>query len=145
MLKIYFGDMKEAVYNTSVYFKNSFEDNWITTDFAKNVIHDIDKSTVIDSGLIESPVMGKIPPTSLSGGTKTLLLIANDNERIFNASTCGDNCAKWILKLAESKDITINLRHIMNFGDGDFDIHVLNTNKTVHNMKELIPIAGLLV
>jgi len=145
MLKIYFGDMKEAVYNTSVYFKNSFEDNWITTDFAKNVIQDIDKSTVIDSGLIESPVMGKIPPTSLSGGTKTLLLIANDNERIFNASTCGDNCAKWILKLAESKDITINLRHIMNFGDGDFDIHVLNTNKTVHNMKELIPIAGLLV
>lgn len=145
MLKIYFGDMKEAVYNTSVYFKNSFEDNWITTDFAKNVIQDIDKSTVIDSGLIESPVMGKIPPTSLSGGTKTLLLIANDNERIFNASTCGDNCAKWILKLAESKDITINLRHIMNFGDGDFNIHVLNTNKTVHNMKELIPIAGLLV
>lgn len=137
--------MKEAVYNTSVYFKNSFEDNWITTDFAKNVIQDIDKSTVIDSGLIESPVMGKIPPTSLSGGTKTLLLIANDNDRIFNASTCGDNCAKWILKLAESKDITINLRHIMNFGDGDFNIHVLNTNKTVHNMKELIPIAGLLV
>lgn len=137
--------MKEAVYNTSVYFKNSFEDNWITSDFARNVIQDIDKSTVIDSGLIESPVMGKIPPTSLSGGTKTLLLIANDNERIFNASTCGDNCAKWILKLAESKDITINLRHIMNFGDGDFNIHVLNTNKTVHNMKELIPIAGLLV
>lgn len=145
MLNIYFGDMKEAVYNTSVYFKNSFEDSWIITDFAKEVIQDVDKSTVIDSGLIDSPVMGKIPPTSLSGGTKTLLLIANDSNRIFNASTCGDNCAKWILKIAESKDITINLRHIMNFGSGDFNIHVLNTNQTVHNMKELVPIAGLLV
>lgn len=60
---------------------------------------------------------------------------------MFNASTCGDNCAKWILKLAEERDITINLRHIMDFGNEDFLVHILNTNQIVHNMKELVPIA----
>ena len=62
------------------------------------MIYDIDKSSVIEGTVIDSPVMGKIPPTSLSGGVKTLILIANEPEKIFNASTCGDNCAKPLLK-----------------------------------------------
>ena len=40
--------------------------------------------------------------------------------KIFNASVCGDNCAKWILKLGEQKDLTINLRHVMRFGKDPF-------------------------
>lgn len=89
--------------------------------------------------------MGKIVPTSLSGGVKTLILMKNEPEKIFNASTCGNNCAKWILKLAEEQDITINLRHLMDFGEGTFTIHILNTDQIVHSMKELVPIAGLYV
>lgn len=145
MLNIFYGDMPEAKYNTSVYFKNVYEDDWITAPIAREMIHDIDKSTVLDGAVIDSPVMGKIPPTSLSGGVKTLILIANEPENIFNASACGDNCAKWILKLSKDKDITINLLHLMDFGEGEFDIHILNTDQTVHSMKELIPIAGLYV
>ena len=38
MLNIYFGDMPEAVYNTSVYFNYTYEDEWLTSDFAKEVI-----------------------------------------------------------------------------------------------------------
>lgn len=30
MLNIYYGDMKEAVYNTAAYFKYDYEDDWIT-------------------------------------------------------------------------------------------------------------------
>ena len=44
MLNIYFGDMPEAVYNTAVYFKHTYEDEWLTPDFAKDVINKIDKS-----------------------------------------------------------------------------------------------------
>ena len=33
---------------------------------------------------------------------KTLLLILNEPDKIFNASTCGDNCAKWILEIVHS-------------------------------------------
>jgi hypothetical protein len=63
-------------------------------------------------------------------------------DRIFNASACGDNCAKWILKIGEKKDITINLRHIMDFGDGEFDVHILNTGENIHNMDDLVLVAG---
>ncbi len=121
--------MKEAVYNTSSYFKYDYEDSWIVDPFVKEMIQDVDKSTVLDSGVIDSPVLGKIPPTELSGGVKTLILFKFNKDKIFNASTCGDNCAKWLLKIAESEDRTINLRHLMDFGKEPFTIRILNTNE----------------
>ena len=145
MLKIFYGNMQEAVFNTSVYFKNAYEDSWIIDPVAREMILDVDKCIVLDSSVIDSPVMGKIPPTSLSGGVKTLILMKNERDKIFNASTCGDNCAKWILRLGQTDDLTINLRHLMDFGDGPFEIYILNTNQIVHSMKELVPIAGLYV
>lgn len=141
MLNILFGDTEDVIYNTDVYFNNTYEDSWITSDLGKKIIKDIDKSEVRGANCIESYVLGQIPPTSLSGGTKTLLLMLNDKEHVFNASTCGDNCAEWILKIAEQEDITINLYHTMNFGDKDFCIRIVNNNTVVHNMKELLPVA----
>ena len=58
MLNIYFGDMPEAVYNTSVYFNYTYEDEWLTSDFAKEVIKKIDKSDVKGPHAVESPVLG---------------------------------------------------------------------------------------
>ena len=145
MLNIFYGDMPQAIYNTAVYFKNVYEEEWITQPLVKEMILDVDKSVVLDGGVIDSPVMGKITPVSLSGGVKTLILIANEADKVFNASTCGDNCAKWLLKMGNDRDITINLRHIMDFGDGEFCIKILNSGQIVHNMKELVPIAGMLV
>lgn len=145
MLSIYYGDMKEAIYNTAVYFKNVYQDEWIVDELAKKMILDVDQSTVIDSGIIDSPVLGKIPPLSLSGGVKTLLLIQNIDDKVFNASTCGDNCAKWILYMAKDRDITINLRHMMDFGDEPFEIYVKNVDKIVNNKKDLVVTAGLLL
>ena len=92
---------------------------------------------------IESPVLGPISPKELSGGVKTLMLMAYDeNDRVFNASVCGDNCSKWILKLGKEKDLTINLRHIMDFGKEEFEAQILNTGQMVHTMKEFVEIAG---
>ena len=145
MLHVYYGDMREAVFNTSVYFKNDYEDSWIIDPMVKEMIRDVDHSEVMDSGVIDSPVLGKIPPLSLSGGVKTLILVKVEPTVVFNASTCGDNCAKWLLKMAEQEDRTINLRHLMDFGKEPFELHILNTDQVVHSMKELVPIAGLYV
>jgi len=142
MLKIFFGDLPEAIYNTAVYFKNRYRKEWIVSPKAVEMIHDVDSSTVLSNGAIDSPVMGIIPPTSLSGGVKTLILIDNLPDLIFNASACGDNCAEWLLKLGQEKDVTINLRHIMDFGEGTFEIYVVNTDRIVTNMDELVRIAG---
>ena len=134
--------MKDAVYNTASYFKFDYEDEWITDPFVKEMILDVDKSVVLDSGVIDSPVLGKIPPVGLSGGVKTLILVKFEKNKIFNASTCGDNCARWLLKIAESEDRTVNLRHLMDFGEDSFTVRILNTNQIVHSMRELVPIAG---
>ena len=145
MLKVFFGNMPEAIYNTAVFFKNDYEDEWIVNPFVKKMIADVDSSEVIDSGVIDSPVLGKIPPTALSGGVKTLILVKFEPDRVFNASTCGDNCSKWLLEIAKNEDRTINLRHIMDFGDEPFEIKILNTGDIVHNMKDLTEIAFDLV
>lgn len=139
MLRIWFGERENAIYNTAVFFKNVYQDDWIIDDFAKKIILDIDKSEVIDANNIKSPVLGGISPEKLSGGVKTLLLMLHYPGKIFNASNCGDNCAKWILKIAEQRDFTINLHHVMNFGKEPFEIRILNDRKLkVHNMEELL-------
>ncbi|MBR6398459.1 MAG: DUF4869 domain-containing protein [Lachnospiraceae bacterium] len=142
MLNIYYGDMPEAIYDTSTYFKHAYKDRWITDPLSIEMIKDVDRSEVVGPNLIQSPVLGPISPLQLSGGVKTLILINKDSGRVFNASKCGDNCAKWLLRMAEKKKKVINLRHIMDFGDGEFKIKVLNSGKIATNMKELVLLAG---
>ncbi len=143
MLTIIYGDVENSIYNTSVYFKNTYEPEWFDSELAKEMIRDVDDSEVLSGECINSPVLGQIPPERLSGGVKTLLLMLNESDKIFNASTCGDNCAKWILEIGKIKDLTINLRHMMGFGkDTVFEIKIENGGEIVHSMKELIPVAS---
>ena len=143
MLEIYLGEMKDAIYHPPTYFDNRYEDEWITNPLSVKMIKDVDQSEVIGSHLIESPVLGPISPKELSGGVKTLMLMAFEEDgRIFNASVCGDNCSKWILEIAGRKDLTINLRHIMDFGKKRFEAKILNTGQIIHEMKEFVEIAG---
>lgn len=64
-----------------------------------------------------------------------------DDSFIYNLSNCGDNCAKWVLKIAEQKDLTVYLQHIIRF-EGNFEIQIMNTWKIVHNPAEYV--TGLL-
>lgn len=142
MLRVWFGDRDNVIYNTSVYFKNRYKDSWVMDEFAKAAIKDIDRFEVINAHTIESPVLGQIPPDKLSGGVKALILMKNEPGKTFNASNCGDNVAKWILKLGKEKNFTIALYHIMDFGKGDFEIRILNDKRmVVHNMREFLDAA----
>ena len=143
MLSVYLGKMDQAIYYPPAYFDNQYEDEWITDKLSVEMIKDVDHSDVVGPHLIESPVLGPISVKEISGGVKTLILLAFDRSgKIFNASACGDNCAKWILKIGKEKDLTINLRHLMDFGNNDFEIKILNTGDTVHTMEEFVRIAG---
>lgn len=144
MLNIYLGEMKEAIYHPPTYFDNRYEDEWITDPLSVKMIKDVDNSDVVSERLIQSPVLGPISVKEISGGVKTLILMAfDDSGRIFNASACGNNCAKWILEIGKREDVTINLRHMMDFGkDTVFEIKIKNGGEIVHSMKELIPIAS---
>ena len=70
-------------------------------------------------------------------GMQTLILIKNDSEHVFNASSCGDNCAKWILKISDEKDVLIRLGYLMDFGNDPFNIFIYKLGVVVHNKKEL--------
>ena len=126
----------------SVYFKNTYRPEWLVAPLSKAMIKAVDKSEVIGPALIQSPVLGPIPPERLSGGVKTLILIWHVLDKVFNASNCGDNCAPWLLRMGRERDITINLRHLLDFGAEPFDLKILNTGTVVHSMRELVPIAG---
>lgn len=143
MLRVYLGNMEQAIYHPPTYFDNQYEDEWITDNLSVEMIKDVDKSEVISSHLIDSPILGPISVKDISGGVKTLILMAFDSsDKVFNASVCGDNCAKWILRIAKNRDLTKNLRHIMDFGKGEFEMEILNTGDTVHNMDQFVQVAG---
>ena len=138
MLRIVFGNTENSIYHPPTYFDNTYRDEWITDPFTVEMIKDVDKSDVISARAIDSPVLGSISVKELSGGVKTLILMRFDKSgKIFNASACGDNCAKWIAKIGEQQDLTINLHHIMSFISCDpFKAEIVNTGRIVQNSKE---------
>ena len=66
------------------------------------------------------------------------MLVRFDKEHVFNASTCGDNCAKWLLEIAKGRKVVVNLHHVMDFGPEEFKLRVANSGKIVHNMTDLL-------
>ena len=138
MLKIwYYGGNVNVLTSAQDYFDAAWKNDWITDPLVKEMIKDVDKSEVIGPHLIESPVLGPIPPTTLSGGVKVLILLLKDNSFVYNISNCGDNCAKWILEIAKQKDLVVYLEHIMQF-NGEFEIKFMNTDRIVYNFKEYL-------
>ena len=64
MLKIFFGNDPGTnyIFNPDIYFNNTYEDSWITSEIARKMIKDIDGSEVKGPCMIDSPFLGPIPP-----------------------------------------------------------------------------------
>ena len=138
-INISFGDhTRDQIYNTNMYFKNSYQDRWLNDEIIQKAVLAIDKSKVINGKTIDSPVFGIMPPDRLSGGVKTLILMYHNPDKVFNASTCGDNCAKWIVKFAKEKDFMITLYHTMLFPERNFKAYIANEDTVVDSFDEYI-------
>ncbi len=146
MLTIIFGDTENSIYHPPTYFDNTYLEKWIIDPFTVQMIADVDKSTVIGQRVIDSPFLGSISVKELSGGIKTLILMRFDESgKIFNASACGDNCAKWIFEISKIKDLTINLHHVMDFSQCEnFEAYIKNTEKKVASYTEYLHEAFLI-
>lgn len=140
MLKIFYGENDEVLYHTDYYFNNSFKSEWLNDDLVKEMIRDVDRSEVLGPYCIQSPVLGQIPPEKLSGGVKTLILGLKRPELFLYASACGDNCAKWWLKIGKIQDVTVNLVHFMDFGDDPFEIYIMNSGEIAHNIYDIFKV-----
>lgn len=142
MLTIHFGDLDNVIYNTSVYFNNVMSPEWLNDELAQRMIKSIDRATVVGPNAVDSKILGVIPVEKLSSGVKTLLLLRFMPDKVYNATNCEDNCAYWILKIAKMQDITINLYHMMDFGNHRFTARIANTGEIIHTMDEFVLVAA---
>ncbi len=142
MLKIFFGDMEAANYGPS-WFKYNYHPEWLKEPFVQQMIEDVDHSRYVDGLVIDSPVLGPIPPERLSGGLKTLIMIYERPDLIFDATSCGDNCAKWLLEIGKQKDVLVNLNYLMTFKAYEpFQIYIENEGKMVSDYSSFLFIAA---
>ena len=101
------------------------------------MVLDVDKSRVLSPYCIESPVLGQIPPSGLSGGVKALILALKTDWEIW-ATACGNNCAKWFLKIGELKDLTISIEHYFRFPETKFDFIDVATGELYHSYTDFM-------
>lgn len=135
MLSIYFGDLDESFYGPS-WFKYNYDPEWFEDIFVQKMMEDVDHSSYKGGDLIESDTLGPIPPERLSGGLMTLISIYEKPDMIFDATSCGDNCAKWLLAIGKKEDVEIQLDYLMKFPEDEgFSINIVNTGKTVTSPK----------
>lgn len=135
MLYISFNSNEDTLFDVDVYFNYNYLDEWLNDDIIKRMIEDIDNSKVLSSNCIESPVLGQIPPTKLSGGVKALILMYKQPELNIWATTCGDNCAKWIIEISKLHDISIVLEHFMKF-PSDFEAVCVETGEKIYTLDD---------
>lgn len=131
----------DNVYNVITYlFNDEYQFDWIETQFARDLIADIDKSTVINGKLIDSPFLGKISPLEIAGGTKRVLLAMFyefPENTYLSVTNCGDNCAKWLQRVGAEKDVNLQTEVLMLFEDSEhWPIRVENSGKVVYNYQE---------
>lgn len=140
MLSIIFGeqglDWPNRISQPSTYFDEYYETSWLSTDFAKRVIKEIDNSEYVSGHCIESPILGMIPPKMLSSGCKTLILLEN-MDVIVSGERIGDNCFPILLELCKTKDRVITLCHTVLFNE-PFEVKDFCTGKVISTNLELM-------
>ena len=136
MLTIHLGKMENVEYGPS-WFKYNYKPEWFKDPFVQEMVKGVDNSVFVDGIVIDSPVLGPIPPERLSGGLKTLIMIYKRPELIFDATSCGQNCAEWLIKIGEKVDVKICLEYLMSF-DEPFEIMLENENRLINSKEDYI-------
>ena len=74
-----------------------------------------------------------MPPALLT------LSIYERPDLIFDATSCGDNCAKWLVEIGRKKDVTVNLNYTMSFENvPNFKAIIENIDKTFLDEREFM-------
>jgi hypothetical protein len=128
MLSIFFGYDEDAVLSVDTYFNNTYDEAWLDDPFVREIIRTVDGSVVQDRQCILSDVLGQIPPERLSGGTKALILMYEEEGFYTDLIVCGANCEDLILDMAQKKDISCSLSgydiSFENLGDSEHSVPI---------------------
>ena len=138
MLYVKIGDLPKQIWAPATFFNYEYDEEWFKDGLVKEIIRSVDKNEILEDCVFRSKFLGIIGPERLSGGVKTLILAYKTNYTI-DATFMGDNCIKWLFKIAEKKDLRVGLHHPPDFGDS-FKFICLNNNKLITNMKEFFEV-----
>ena len=137
MLKVYFGNYKNALLSGNSYFDTNVDESCIESNFGRKIIKEISGADVLDKNSVIHPVFGSIPTRDLAGSIKALLILMFDNEYgVLDLASMGDNCLKYLGEIAEKKDIKVctdSWRELWN----NSPILVLNDNVVVDSEDKL--------
>lgn len=131
MLSIYWGVTKDCCYYIDDEYREAIEMQWFNDPLVQDIIADIDNCKFDGTGCVDLDDSAiKFSVYELSTGSKGLILLAKDTYdsiRIWGTAF-GDNCAKWILKIARDRNITLELEHDMNFPPESFSAFSIKQN-----------------
>ncbi len=103
----------------------------------RQMIRDIDTSEVITPQIVNSPVLGAIPVTQISGGVKAVILMLKKPELLIHGNSCGDNCAVWIDRIGKMQDIYVHLTYPMRFPENVI-LTVMDTGVVCNSYPEYV-------
>lgn len=125
--------------DTIIYVDDEFDGTghdmeWFQDLFVQAILKDID-NCIYDS-TTEKCIDLAVPENrfsvdDLSTGSKLLILLYEweyDEIRVYG-SLFGDNCAPWLLKIAKSRDIIIDLKHFLHFPENEFEAFSVYENR----------------
>lgn len=65
-------------------------------------------------------------------------MIYEKPDLIFDATSCEQNCAKWLVEMGRKKDVTVNLEYLIMFDEyAPFEIAVVNEDRVVTDADDL--------
>lgn len=103
----------------SAYFDDEVEPDWMTDDFVKAMVQDVDKSYVFS--MMQCVHRNGRPMTclGLSGGVKGLIMILKDEKhRAYSSAIFGGNCVRWLAHLSHLVDFDLYMEHPLEFISG---------------------------
>lgn len=148
ILKIGYGDCDTCITAIDMEFDGLFEYDWLQNDMNKRILREIDNAIEGPLGIVDldDPTrMFKI--YDISSGAKVLMLCNMSESIKIYSSVLGDNCTPILLEIAKYRDITVYLRHLLQFPEDKFIAYSLKQSRKYHDYadyckevrKELIP------
>lgn len=142
MLNIHFGiSPNKVIISTREYFNHKLSHDCLTTDFAKDIIRKIDNSEVLSNRAIDSPVLGIVPPDSISGGAKALLIamFKEDDGKYLMLEQMGENCYPFLYDIAKRKDILLytEMIPVFDYSDG-LEVCIENLGIIIRSGEEIL-------
>ena len=132
MLKVWFGHdcPFQAVKTETGFVATMMKPEDFKDPFIREMIKDIDKVDTDEEGRMYHPLFGAVNHSMLGNGVCGLI-IAYTTDYPTDITRMGDNCMPWLLKIADTKDITCQCNRMAHF-PCDFTFQDLETGNVMH-------------